>query len=89
MQEFNWPDFLKVAVMAISVIAAALSVVGAFRAGVLRRIRFGSLVSQSKISFWFSLVFASVGFLLIVLAVFLYSGESFGATVAQFAASRR
>jgi hypothetical protein len=84
VQEFNWPDFLKVAVMAISVIAAALSVVG-----VLRRIRFGSLVSQSKISFWFSLVFASVGFLLIVLAVFLYSGESFGATVAQFAASRR
>jgi len=44
------------------------------------------VLSQSKISFWFSLIFASLGFAVIVTAGFLYTGTNTGATVAQFIA---
>ena len=44
------------------------------------------VLSQSKISFWFSLIFASLGFAVIVAAGFLYTGSNAGATVAQFIA---
>jgi hypothetical protein len=37
-------------------------------------------LAQSKISFWFSLVFASIGFLVIIAAAFL-TGDAFGASV--------
>ncbi len=47
---------------------------------------YGQILSQSKISFWFSLVFASLGFVILVIAVFLYSTNSVGTTVAQFIA---
>jgi hypothetical protein len=47
---------------------------------------YGQVLSQSKISFWFSLIFASLGFAVIVVAGFLYTGENTGATLAQFTA---
>jgi hypothetical protein len=47
---------------------------------------YGQTLAQSKISFWFSLIFASLGFVVIIVAVFLYTGASAGATAAQFAA---
>jgi hypothetical protein len=47
---------------------------------------YGQILGQSKISFWFSLIFASLGFGVIVVAVFLYSGSEIGKTMAQFAA---
>ena len=45
---------------------------------------YGQVLSQSKVSFWFSLIFASLGFAVIVAAGFLYTGQNTGATVAQF-----
>jgi len=98
---------------ALGLIAAILTVLGAFRAGVLKRVRFGSLeldgseghaaiariraeianttagtpipfeieqlanyysltLGQARVSFWFSLVFASIGFVVIVSAALLY-----------------
>ncbi|WP_411132284.1 hypothetical protein AAFX34_15765 [Vibrio vulnificus] len=47
---------------------------------------YSQVLSQSKIAFWFSLVFASLGFVAIVLAAFLYTSESSGTTIAQFVA---
>lgn len=47
---------------------------------------YAQILAQSKISFWFSLVFASLGFGVIIAAVFLYSGSNTGATVVQFTA---
>jgi hypothetical protein len=47
---------------------------------------YGQILAQSKISFWFSLIFASLGFAVIIVAVFLYASSPAGATVAQFAA---
>lgn len=50
---------------------------------------YSQILSQSKISFWFSLVFASLGFVAILVAAFFFtSGPSgaTGATVAQFVA---
>src|SRR5215213_7845324 len=47
---------------------------------------YAQVLAQSKVSFWFSLVFASIGFMVIVLAGFLASSSSVGATVAQFSA---
>jgi Cyanobacterial TRADD-N associated 2-Transmembrane domain len=44
------------------------------------------ILNQSKISFWFSLVFASLGFFVIVTAAFLYTSTASGATIAQFLA---
>lgn len=49
---------------------------------------YGQILAQSKISFWFSLIFASLGFAVIIVAVLLYTSGSIGATVAQFTAAR-
>ncbi len=112
-------DFLRAFYYAVDlvplvtgVLTAFVAVLGAFRSGVLRRLRIGSLelesadkvdvdrirvelsaaqsgtpipfeieqlanyyaltLGQAKVSFWFSLVFASIGFLVIVGAAFLY-----------------
>lgn len=47
---------------------------------------YSQVLAQSKISFWFSLIFASLGFAVIVIASFLYSSSSSGATIAQITA---
>jgi hypothetical protein len=47
---------------------------------------YGQVLAQSKMSFWFSLVFASLGFMVIIAAALLYSAERQGATVASFLA---
>ncbi len=47
---------------------------------------YGQILAQSKISFWFSLIFASLGFVVIIVAVFLYTNGTAGATIAQFSA---
>ncbi len=47
---------------------------------------YSQILSQSKISFWFSLVFASLGFVAIIVAAFFYTSETSGTTVAQFVA---
>jgi hypothetical protein len=47
---------------------------------------YSQILSQSKISFWFSLVFASLGFVAILFAAFFYNAETSGSTVAQFIA---
>lgn len=47
---------------------------------------YSQILSQSKVSFWFSLVFASLGFVAIVVAAFFYTSESSGTTIAQFVA---
>ena len=111
----------------IAVMAVIFAVIGAFRSGVLKRVRLGSLeiqgsdaevrdvealiaaatsppgesvpfeteqlaryyaqvLAQSKVSFWFSLVFASLGFFIIVTAAFLYSDAQSGTTIARFVA---
>lgn len=108
------PQYLSIAA---TVVAVLISILGAFRAGVLKKVRFGSLeiegvdtaalqriheelantrdgepipfeieqlanyyavnLAQSKISFWFSLVFAAIGFMIIVGAAFIYKdGDS-------------
>ena len=111
----------------VSVAVAFTAMGGAFRAGVLKKVKFGGfeieapteesvrfrealqksseapekdvpfeieqlanyysqILSQSKISFWFSLIFASLGFATIVVAAFLYTDANGTATVAQFTA---
>lgn len=116
-----------VGIVTLGVVAALISVMGALRSGVLKRVRFGSIeieaseadrrevseliraattsepqkipfeteqlasyyaqvLAQSKVSFWFSLVFASVGFLIIVLAAFIHSTAETGSTIARFVA---
>ncbi|MCD6003834.1 hypothetical protein K7H08_03165 [Halomonas sp. IOP_6] len=47
---------------------------------------YSQILAQSKISFWFSLIFASLGFAVIVVAAFLFQGVETGSTVAQFTA---
>lgn len=42
------------------------------------------ILNQSKISFWFSLIFASLGFTVILASVMLYNSEKVGTTVASF-----
>lgn len=44
---------------------------------------YGLVLAQSKISFWFSLLFASLGFIVIIFAVFKYSANDTGGTVVQ------
>jgi len=111
----------------LSASVAAVALAGAFRAGVLRRVRLGAfeiesndaeaqqiresltkasessgrdipfeieqlanyysqILAQSKVSFWFSLIFASLGFAVIVAAAFFFQGGSTGATAVQFTA---
>jgi hypothetical protein len=120
-------DLAQYIVAGISIVVAVFSVLGAFRSGVLTKLRVGSLeleaglsqdrariktaiesavtkrdevpfeveqltnyysqiLSQSKISFWFSLVFASLGFVALLVAAFFYTSMTGGATVAQFVA---
>jgi len=47
---------------------------------------YSQVLVQSRISFWFSLVFASIGFLIIVLAAFLHSTAAADSTIARFIA---
>lgn len=47
---------------------------------------YAQVLGQSKTSFWFSLVFASIGFLIIVLAAFMHADAESGSTVARFVA---
>jgi hypothetical protein len=47
---------------------------------------YSQVLAQSKVSFWFSLVFASIGFFIIVLAAFMYSEADTGSTIARFVA---
>jgi hypothetical protein len=122
----DWQRVMEYGIIGVSVLAAVASLVGAMRAGVLKRFRLGSIeieatpqererarelvrtvvpeaesvpfeteqlalyygqiLAQSKVSFWFSLVFASLGFVVLVAAVFMYSSDSQGTTVAQFVA---
>ena len=126
MDKLALQDIVGIIATALAVVATVISIAGAFRAGVLKRIRLGSIeieapseeakklrealtaaapsgkeipfeieqltnyysqiLTQSKISFWFSLIFASLGFAIIVIAAFLYSNGSGTATVAQFVA---
>ena len=37
---------------------------------------YGEVLAQSKVSFWFSLIFAVVGFLVIIIAAFMYSNQA-------------
>lgn len=119
--------FSDTGIAIIGIIAALFAIIGAFRAGVLKRVRFGSfelqasekdtqearaliqavttasgdkvpfeteqlanyyaqILAQSKVSFWFSLVFASIGFLIIVLAAFMHADAQAGSTIARFVA---
>jgi hypothetical protein len=47
---------------------------------------YAQVLAQSKTSFWFSLVFAAIGFFVIVFAVFSNSNENFSSTAIQFTA---
>jgi len=47
---------------------------------------YAQILSQSKVAFWFSLIFASLGFLVIVVAAFLYNQTNSDSAVAQFIA---
>jgi cytochrome c biogenesis protein CcdA len=126
MDKVTLQNIIATIATAITIVATTASIAGAFRAGVLKRIRFGSIeiealseetrkirealkesvplsketpfeieqlanyysqiLTQSKISFWFSLIFASLGFVIIIVAAFLYTDGSGTATVAQFVA---
>lgn len=120
-------DVVGIITVTVAIAGALLSISGAFRSGIFKRIRLGSLefeasdkdylifkeglsaqagkdqkeipfeieqlanyysqiLSQSKISFWFSLIFASLGFATIVAAAFLYTETNGTATIAQFIA---
>jgi hypothetical protein len=113
------PEFLSVAA---GLVATVVAILGAFNAGVLKKVRTGDAtlegvdrqsferiraelasarsgdpipfeieqlanyysvtLGQAKISFWFSLVFASIGFMVIVGAAFLYhEGDVMGVTI--------
>lgn len=120
-------DIIGAITASIAVAVSLASIAGAFRSGIFKKIRLGSLefeasdkdylifkeglfrqasktekevpfeieqlanyysqiLSQSKISFWFSLIFASLGFATIVTAAFLYTSTNGTATIAQFIA---
>jgi hypothetical protein len=121
-------DLVGPIVAGIAAAAAGASILGAAKAGVLKKVRLGGfeieaatpeaqafrqaleqskraperedlpfeveqlanyyaqILSQSKVSFWFSLIFASLGFLVIVVAAFLYNQTNSGSAIAQFVA---
>lgn len=118
-------DVLGASLPTVAALAALVSLMGAFKSGVVKRVRLGSLelsgydeehkkidssiqkildkeempfevrqlgnyysqiLAQSKISFWFSLVFSSLGFVAILLAAFLYTDAKQDTTIAQFVA---
>jgi hypothetical protein len=47
---------------------------------------YARVLAQSKTSFWFSLIFASIGFLVIVFAVFSFTSSTLGTSVVQLSA---
>lgn len=47
---------------------------------------YAQVLAQSKTSFWFSLIFASIGFMVIVYAVFAYTSSNLGTSVVQLTA---
>lgn len=47
---------------------------------------YGEVLAQSKTSFWFSLVFAVIGFLVIIVAAFMFSGKQDTTTLIQMLA---
>ncbi len=47
---------------------------------------YAQILAQSKVSFWFSLVFASIGFLVMLIAAFMHSDAQAGSTIARFIA---
>ena len=47
---------------------------------------YGEVLAQSKTSFWFSLVFAVIGFLVILVAAFMFSGKQDTTTLIQMLA---
>ncbi len=47
---------------------------------------YSQILSQSKVSFWFSMIFASLGFAIIVISAFLHTEGTTTATIAQFSA---
>ena len=113
-------------ITAIAFLGVVVSILGALKAGVLTRFKFGAfeleagledrravkeiiesaatssekvpfeteqlanyysqVLAQSKVSFWFSLVFASIGFFIIVIAAFVHSQSDVGSTIARFIA---
>jgi len=124
----SFDEIVPIVVSAIAGVAAAASIAGALKEGVLKKLRFGSfeietnspevrafkraleqanqqpqrqalpfeveqlanyyaqILSQSKVAFWFSLIFASLGFMVIVIAAFLYNQTNSGSAIAQFIA---
>jgi hypothetical protein len=124
----TWLDRLPEAVLLVVSLGSVLaSILGAMRAGVLRKVRLGSIefeaskprragtelsdaravdlvepevpfesqqlakyysqvLGQSRVSFWFSLIFASLGFAVIIAAALMYSDKSMGSSVASFVA---
>jgi hypothetical protein len=42
---------------------------------------YSQALSQSRISFWFSILFASIGFVIIIIAGFMYSGKNIESTI--------
>lgn len=119
-------ELTQYGITGIAVVFSVFSIIGAFRSGVLSKVRLGNfeiaaekkeraalegalgravtrrdeipfeveqltnyysqILSQSKVSFWFSLVFASLGFVAIMVAAFFYSSTASGSTIAQFIA---
>lgn len=47
---------------------------------------YSQVLGQSRVSFWFSLIFASLGFAVIIAAALMYSEKSTGSSVASFIA---
>ena len=45
---------------------------------------YSQVLYQSKISFWFSLIFASLGFVIIILSFFIYGAESIDKSILSF-----
>jgi len=111
----------------VSVVAALIVIVAAFRSGAIKEIKFGQfqfkagpkataesqrllesikastdqelpfeteqlakyygeVLAQSKVSFWFSLVFAVIGFLVIIISAFMYSSNPDSSTFVQMLA---
>lgn len=122
---------LQISILAFSILVAIISIIGAFKAGVFKKLRFDHLdigmnekkiledkrlvqsfqvmkalndesieekqttsyeleelakyyaqiLEQSKISFWFSLIFASIGFIVIITAMVFYKSGDIGNTI--------
>ncbi|MBW4707111.1 hypothetical protein KX928_04855 [Roseobacter sp. YSTF-M11] len=112
-------EIFQIIAAAVAVVAVAVSLLGAFRSGAIKSLRFGSIaiegaitpeeisrietdlesskpfetkalssyynqaLQRANVSFWFSLVFASVGFGVIVFAFASHSSSDLTATVVK------